>query len=632
MSRFLRITRDKTPIAWAAKYYVSINGKTEGWLKNGDSVNIRINDGMLTTFFVWSDFKGIKIKSEMVEIPDNDLNYHYHIKTSLNVLIGEVELYQDPEQEKTNIEITQKRFEVANIALQVEPLISAEVQNKRNGNRDFNYALSQIPSEVRNSPTAQSLLKELYDSLMDAAGSQFFDPTRFIPLIEDISTIKEYESSVYVILRNKGIIGSNINRIKSVFLENEDFSVQLEQLKKKYLKEFSNYTIPSSIINKYIDKVEKVNNAVLKKDYKTALTTMMFGDGPFEDFTRLKELYVFQSVFSSASKEDIINDRELKLAYNTFVSPLIYTEDGNDYTYGETVDSIIAKTIVYSKAGITDNVKNDLLQLLDTLCGSMDVFHNINAAFDTSQFELLRKVFEYYKAYNLEVTVIEKMYEHNIPRTDKQERRLAFLKKGKPDHNLINTDENTTAFLYDYRGLQWKDSDIQDYYEAYSLNSRRAYIPMVFHSFEKSVSTNKNIWDINKISQRINKTVIENLGLEYLTELVEAKSVLDDNSNTLSAVLIRSSSNSPYPWLGFLIIGDQMLLRQVSISIYSLYIPMRSKNNEVEDNQYNEKQLLIAKNRQNPRLNNFIELITNVLIESIEEWINQNNINNDLYD
>lgn len=638
MSRILKITRDKNINGMLVKYYITIDGDTKGWIKNGDSVNIDISNLQIKEFYVWMDSKDlrgnpVRVNSQVIKIPNDGLSYHYHIKTKMGLVTSKLELYQDLEQQDKNIKLKQVQFDRANIYRKVEPLITSEVENNKNGKRNFDKALSNLTDNERKHPVAQGLIKDLYDSLIEGAAKYYYDPTRFIALIEDASTIKEYKNDVYVILRNKDEIANKYNRIKSVFTVGEDFPQQLEKLKKKYFNEFSSYSVPDDIINKYINKTVEVSKAYLDKNYKKALVGMMFGDGSFNEFNRLKELYVFQAISSSNNKDDIINKRGLQIAYDTFVTPIIYSKDGNEYEYGPTVDSIITKTIIYSKAGIIDNVKNDLIRLLDILVGAEEGMFNFEAALETSQFELLRKVFEYYKAYNLEITVLESMYEHNIPRTEKQEKRLSFLKKGNKTKDLLDIEKNnnSSVFVYDYRSLQWNENEINDYFENYTLHSKKMNIPMVFNSFEKNLFTNKIVWNNEKVFLEIKRTISENLGDVYSVELINAKTIIDDSSNVLPSILVRSS-NSMYPWLGFLIIGDQIFLKQVSISIYSLYIPVIVSNNEIDDNKYNEKEFIIAKEKQNPRLNNFINMVTNLLIESIENLINNYNSNTDLYD
>lgn len=638
MGRILKITRDKSINGRINKYYVSINGQTKGWIKNGDTASMEIKDEV-AEFYVWTESKSlnggsVKISSEVINLPNDELIHHYHIQTKMGLVTCKLTLYEDQEQQDKNIKLKQVQFEKANIYRKVEPLISAEVENKNNGDRNFDKALSKLTGNERKHPVAQNLIKELYDSLIEGAANIYYDPCNFISLIEDASTIKEYKNDVYVILRNKDEIAYKYNRIKSIFTVEEDFPQQLEKLKKKYFNEFSSYTIPDNVITKYTEKAAEVSKAYLDKNYKKALVGMMFGDGPFDDFIRLKELYVYQAINSSNNKDDIINERGLQIAYDTFVAPIVYSKDKEGYDYGPTVDTIITKTIIYSKAGIVDNVENELIQLLDILVGVEDGKFNYQAALETSQFELLRKVFEYYKAYNLEIIVLESMYKHNIPRTEKQEKRLAFLKKGNKNKDLLDIEENddSSVFVYDYRSLQWKESEMRDYFENYTLNSKKINIPMVFNSFEKNLVTNKVIWDNEKIYIKIKSTIIENLGDDYSVELVNTRTIIDDSNNVLPSILVRSSNNSAYSWLGFLIIGDQMLLKQVSISIYSLYIPVITSHNEIDDNKYNEKEFFVAKEKQNPRLNNFINMITNLLIESIENWINNSNSNNDLYD
>ena len=81
-----------------------------------------------------------------------------------------------------------------------------------------------------------------------------------------------------------------------------------------------------------------------------------------------------------------------------------------------------------------------------------------------------------------------------------------------------------------------------------------------------------------------------------------------------------------------LIIGDQVTLKQMNLSIYALYLSERISaiENVVQSNEKIISDMTVIKMKQNPRINNYISTITNILLEVIEEWIN-NKMSCDIY-
>ena len=84
-------------------------------------------------------------------------------------------------------------------------------------------------------------------------------------------------------------------------------------------------------------------------------------------------------------------------------------------------------------------------------------------------------------------------------------------------------------------------------------------------------------------------------------------------------------SIAKYPWLSFIISSEQITRKQISVSIYALYIPEKdnlSFDDTIKRNQMTAAKFLSIKNKQNPKVNNYIYTMQSLLIEELEKYIN----------
>ena len=106
-----------------------------------------------------------------------------------------------------------------------------------------------------------------------------------------------------------------------------------------------------------------------------------------------------------------------------------------------------------------------------------------------------------------------------------------------------------------------------------------------------------------------------------------AGSVTDSGIETVPSILISTESGrfqQSYPWLSFLVMGDQLTRNRVNLSIYVLIIPNKveyDSNNIVEANRSISNKLIVMKEGQNPNLNRLISSIRYTVTKTIEDIV-----------
>lgn len=102
------------------------------------------------------------------------------------------------------------------------------------------------------------------------------------------------------------------------------------------------------------------------------------------------------------------------------------------------------------------------------------------------------------------------------------------------------------------------------------------------------------------------------------------------------SVYIEATDSAKYPWLSFVVTGEQLTMTQVSFAIYALYLPTKDSQctqavDTIEQNQKYQNRLITLKQAQNPKIKNYIESINEILISGLEAWLNNNNTSS-MYD
>lgn len=110
-------------------------------------------------------------------------------------------------------------------------------------------------------------------------------------------------------------------------------------------------------------------------------------------------------------------------------------------------------------------------------------------------------------------------------------------------------------------------------------------------------------------------------------QLIEAGAVLESGTDMLPAVFINEKEDftKGYPYLGFVVIGEQLTMHQLNLSIYVLILPDRIKYEDMMLQKINSEimnKIIMVKEKQNPRITNFISTVNNILTSELQAWLN----------
>lgn len=134
----------------------------------------------------------------------------------------------------------------------------------------------------------------------------------------------------------------------------------------------------------------------------------------------------------------------------------------------------------------------------------------------------------------------------------------------------------------------------------------------------------------------LDKYLHENFGDLYTTKIKNCGAVLSNEVEYEPSVYIEATDSAKYPWLSFVVTGEQLTMTQVSFAIYALYLPTKDSQctqavDTIEQNQKYQNRLITLKQAQNPKIKNYIESINEILISGLEAWLNNNNTSS-MYD
>ena len=275
-----------------------------------------------------------------------------------------------------------------------------------------------------------------------------------------------------------------------------------------------------------------------------------------------------------------------------------------------------------------DNINTQLTEALEVMIPLTEGGYNFSQ--DPSQFNILQKAFEYFQAPEQEKIVLEAMFRYNVPRTSEQEQRLAFLNRGEgftikiPDEVVKKGDK---TLIFDYRTSKWGIKEIENYVDNFTFNSRSMDIPVVVESQEHNLSVSLVKWDEEDVMQFLQRCLLENFGERYDVQIIEAGAVLESGTDMLPAILISEKNNfmKGYPYLGFVVMGEQLTMRQLNLSIYVLLLPNRIEHQETSLQKANTEilnNIIMVKEKQNPRINNYISTVNNILTSELQAWLN----------
>ena len=292
------------------------------------------------------------------------------------------------------------------------------------------------------------------------------------------------------------------------------------------------------------------------------------------------------------------------------------------------IDLLIAQSIKSSKSGSPQEVDTNLDEFLE-------YYPLICTSSWENQLFILQKVFAYLKMYSQERKVLEFLVKNNIPRTEQIDRRLNFLKNlnqndisnaaNSIEEFSIQTSDNEIA--YDYRFISWTVSEINSYMNLLTSEDKTLDLPMVVAEWNKKIPQKNIRWSTDAMQVYLDKYLHENFGDLYTTKIKNCGAVLSNEVEYEPSVYIEATDSAKYPWLSFVVTGEQLTMTQVSFAIYALYLPTKDSQctqavDTIEQNQKYQNRLITLKQAQNPKIKNYIESINEILISGLEAWLN----------
>lgn len=155
-------------------------------------------------------------------------------------------------------------------------------------------------------------------------------------------------------------------------------------------------------------------------------------------------------------------------------------------------------------------------------------------------------------------------------------------------------------------------------------------LPMVIAEWNKKIPQNNIHWSTDAMLVYLDKYLHENFGNQYISQIKKCGAIISNEVEYEPSVYIEPTSDARYPWISFVVTGEQLTVTQVSFSIYALYLPEQDSQccqvaDVIEKNQKYQNRLVTLKQGQNPKIKNYVESINEILISGLEAWLNSNN-------
>lgn len=372
--------------------------------------------------------------------------------------------------------------------------------------------------------------------------------------------------------------------------------------------------------------------------YEEAVNCILYTQFPDDTLNLLKKWLIFAAMVEGTDEESASFYRVLWIAYvKAFGRYLI---SNNKQILCWNVDMIIAEAIRLSRTNSIGNINKDLERFFEI---TAPIYHVEN-----SQYDILQKVFAYLNAYEQEIIVLEAMVKNKISRSQEQEERLEFLKSSGnkklsgsnafrsaqtlEQHSFLDTIHNgENRLIYEYRTISWNENEIRDFFTSLSAQNQTTQLPFVVNEWNKRVTSQNVKWDTNEFIKRIGKVLQENFDNRY--SIGAAKSGATGGMTELDDTIVLLDREI-YMYIGFNIVGEQIMKNQIAFSIYAMYMPefdIDLNDNYIERNKEICDKVVMLKQSQNPKINNYMQTITELIISELENWMNVQN-ENSLYD
>lgn len=444
--------------------------------------------------------------------------------------------------------------------------------------------------------------------------------------LKDLLAIPETQNEAQILLTHADYFNAISDRLKSIFTDCLSISDMLKKIEIQFETKYPELTPPEIVAAElalYQDVFDEAQIEMNNYNYFKVLRLVLWCDKDINSLKKLSELLIYDSLVTSKTDVHLKNSNTLKNIYQRYFTKLIpydYRKEEGEYYY-PSIDLIAAQAIVYSRGNIVDYINKSLDIFLDMIGKD---------GLEVSQYEALRKIFEYLKAYKQEEKVLETMFENNVARSPEQEARLAFLKQRVPIMlDVINKRASEGEVLYDYRSVKWNTQEVRSYFDVLTMNSEVLTMPMVVKEWGQNIFINNMKWDTKEVGSAIERGLINNFGDQFQVQYIKggASTIIETITDPAIYISETKTMKNNYPWLAFIVKNEQIILNQVNIAIYVLFMP---ENVELKGSSCSQKNtelcnmFLVLKEEQNPKINNFLTTMSKVLDQEIKNWFEKN--------
>lgn len=129
---------------------------------------------------------------------------------------------------------------------------------------------------------------------------------------------------------------------------------------------------------------------------------------------------------------------------------------------------------------------------------------------------------------------------------------------------------------------------------------------------------------MRKIRNNVDRVLKDNFGDRFNVSIEKCMASAEMAMEETFAIVVSENEGQTMPWLSFLIFGEQIIINHMNISIYTLYRPDKVDlgDNVYEQNQAIQKNVLSLKKKQNPKINNLVQIIFDLIVKELENWVN----------
>lgn len=609
------IIKQQDELFYKASAYLYIDGENQGKLPNGKTGAIDIDFTSHKIMVVYND--GYKnYPSNVCIVPANDLSYQYIFVADVGFFKTNITLNEDMNITNRNNKILADRKVFYDIKSKVDSVFK-KIQDEENPLHGRNYELvNTLPDYCLNSKYYKDFVSKLgaaiYKSLADSYFGEGLSMDVCYQGIRDVANMLRVDKNKFPSTAHYDYMIIKNNLINSVLSENT-----IEDLNAIINREALDKSLPQEVFLANNDAEELYK----KGKYMASINRILYIEFPDETLDMMKKWLIFAATIEG-------NDDEATQLYDmiSYMNKKAfgrYAHEGKIVKLQMNVDMLIAEALRLSRTRSFANMNDSLHDFCDI---TAVIFH-----VESKQYSILQKVFAHLNAYEQEQIVLESMVKNEIVRSAEQEERLKFLKSRKGNGDIIaDTDLTVTKdnsdnkkFTYEYRSLSWSEKEVREYFDSLTMKNQTTELPFVVNEWTKTVNVRGIKWDVKLVSDRIDNVLKETFEEEFHI-VIPLSSPTGNISNYDYTILIANTDLNGHNWIGFQVSGEQILKNQITLSVYTMYMTITDQLSEniIERNKDICNKVLLMKQKQNPKINTYIQTVTDVLIKELESWIN----------